>query len=145
MAIIRWRNLDHLRNEMDRMYDRHYRSTQEDAENICDCYPMVDIKEIKDDFVVTAEVPGVSKEDIKINFTDDTLTIQGEKKEEDRVDENTYHRVERSYGKFYRSFTFPGNVAGDKIKAAYKDGVLSVTLPKKEEVKPKEIAISVSQ
>lgn len=144
MAVIRWRNLDHLRNEMDRLHDRYYGSTQEEAENVCDCYPMVDIKEAKDEFVVAAEIPGVPKEDIKINFTDDALTIQGEKNAEEKVDENTYHRVERSYGKFYRSFTFPGKVAGDKIKASYKDGILSISLPKKEEVKPKEISISVS-
>jgi len=144
MAIIRWRNVDNLKNEMDRLYNRYYGSTQEDAENVCDCYPMVDIKETKDDFVVTAEIPGVSRDDIKINFTDDALTIQGEKSEEKKVDEHTYHRVERSYGKFYRSFTFPGKVAGDKIKASYKDGILTVSLPKREEVKPKEISISVS-
>lgn len=144
MAIIRWRNLDNLRNEMDRIYDRYYRSGEEDAENICDCYPMVDIKETKDEFIVNAELPGVSKQDIKINFTDDSLVIEGEKKEEEKDEKNTYHRVERSYGKFYRSFSFPGKVAGDKIKAAYKDGILSVSLPKKEEMKPKEISISVS-
>ncbi len=144
MAIIRWRNLDNLRNEMDRMYDRYYHSGEEDAENICDCYPMVDIKETKDEFIVNAELPGVSKQDFKINFTDDSLTIEGEKKEEEKDEKNTYHRVERSYGKFYRSFSFPGKVAGDKIKASYKDGILSVSLPKKEEMKPKEISISVS-
>lgn len=144
MAIIRWRNLDNLRNEMDRIYDRYYRSGEEDAENICDCYPMVDIKETKDEFIVNAELPGVSKQDIKINFTDDSLVIEGEKKEEEKDEKNTYHRVERSYGKFYRSFSFPGKVASDKIKAAYKDGILSVSLPKKEEMKPKEISISVS-
>ena len=91
-----------------------------------------------------AEVPGMLKEEIKINISENTLTIKGEKKEEKKEDDHNYHRVERRYGTFQRSFTLPTQIRGNKVKATYKDGVLTITLPKKEEVKPKEIPITVS-
>jgi len=147
MAIIRWRPLseiDTFRREMNRMFDSFFRSELEGSEEISTWYPAMDVKETKDDFVVTAEVPGMSKDDIKINISENTLTIKGEKKEEKKEEDHNYHRVERRYGTFQRSFTLPTQVESDKVKAAYKDGVLTITLPKKEEVKPKEIPISVS-
>ena len=94
--------------------------------------------------MISAELPGLSKEDVKINIADDILTISGEKKQREKVEGNTYHRIERTYGKFQRNFSLPTHIQGDKVKAGFKDGVLTVTLPKKEEVKPKEISISVS-
>lgn len=146
MAIIRWRPLgevDSFRREMDRMFDNFF--VREDVgESSLTWYPSVDIKETKDDFVLMAEVPGMSKDDIKINISENTLTIKGEKKEEKKEDDNNYHRVERRYGSFQRSFTLPTQIQGGKVKAAYKDGVLTITMPKKEEVKPKEIPITVS-
>ena len=147
MAIIRWRPLgevDSFRREMDRMFENFFGSGADVGESSLTWYPSVDIKETKDDFVLMAEVPGMSKDDIKINISENTLTVKGEKKEEKKEDDQNYHRVERRYGTFQRSFTLPIQVQGNKVKAAYKDGVLTITLPKKEEVKPKEIPITVS-
>jgi len=143
MAIIRWRPLgevDSFRREMDRMFENFFGSGTDVGESSLTWYPSVDIKETKDDFVLMAEVPGMSKDDIKINISENTLTIKGEKKEDD----HNYHRVERRYGTFQRSFTLPTQIQGNKVKAAYRDGVLTITMPKKEEVKPKEIPITVS-
>lgn len=147
MAIIRWRPLgevDSFRREMDRMFEDFFGKEPNAGESSLSWYPSVDIKETKDEFVLMAEVPGMSKDDIKINISENTLTIKGEKKEEKKEDDHNYHRVERRYGTFQRSFTLPTQIKGDKVKAAYKDGVLTITMPKKEEVKPKEIPISVS-
>ncbi|MDZ7330814.1 MAG: Hsp20/alpha crystallin family protein [candidate division KSB1 bacterium] len=147
MAIIRWRPLseiDSFRREMDRMFDTFFGTSSEVAESTLAWYPSVDIKETKDDFVLTAEVPGINKDDIKISISENTLTIKGEKKEEKKEETENYHRLERRYGTFQRSFTLPTQVEDKKVKASYKDGVLTITLPKKEEVKPKEIPITVS-
>jgi HSP20 family protein len=105
--------------------------------------PSVDISETKDNVIIKAEIPGLSKEDVKISMQDNMLTLTGEKKQEKEEKEANYHRVERSYGAFSRSFALPTSVKSDKIKATYKDGVLFITLPKTEEVKPKEIPISI--
>jgi HSP20 family protein len=105
---------------------------------------MVDIEETKDDFVIYAELPGVSKDDVKINLADDTLTLSGEIKEPEKKEDRKFHRIERSYGKFQRSFYLPMQIQSSKVKASFKEGILTITLPKKEEVKPKEISISVS-
>lgn len=106
--------------------------------------PMVDVTETKDEIVVRAEVPGMSSEDITVTLQDNVLTLRGEKKQEKTEKEAAFHRLERSYGSFVRSFTLPTLVQSDKVKAAYKDGVLTITLPKAEEVKPKEITVSVN-
>ena len=107
-------------------------------------FPLVDIKETKDDFVISAELPGVLKSDVKINIADDILTVSGEKKSAGKEEDHTLHRIERNYGKFQRNFTLPVHIDGSKVKASFKDGVLAINLPKKEEKKPKEISISVS-
>jgi HSP20 family protein len=88
-------------------------------------------------------MPGMSKDDVKVSVQDNVLTLKGEKKQEKEEKDKNYHRVERSYGSFCRSFQLPTSVKADKVKANYKDGVLSITLPKTEEVKPKEIPISI--
>jgi HSP20 family protein len=106
--------------------------------------PSVDISENDDNIVVNAEIPGMNKEDINVSVRDDTLTIKGEKKREREEEEENYHVVERSYGRFQRSFTLPDNVKSDDIKANYKDGVLNITIPKTEEAKSKELKVDVS-
>ena len=106
--------------------------------------PQVDMSETKEEVIVHAEVPGMTKEDITVTLQDNVLTLRGEKKQEKREQEASFHRVERSYGSFVRSITLPTLVQVDRVKAAYKDGVLTVSLPKAEEVKPKEISISVN-
>lgn len=106
--------------------------------------PVVDVTETKDEVIVRAEVPGMTKEDISVTLQENVLTLRGEKKQEKTEKEAAFHRMERSYGSFVRSFTLPTLVQADKAKADYKDGVLTITLPKAEEVKPKEISISVN-
>jgi HSP20 family protein len=105
--------------------------------------PSLDLAETKNEFVVKAEVPGMTPKDINISLAQGVLTIRGEKKQEKEEKEENYHFVERSYGSFSRSVRLPGEVQSDKIKAAYKDGILRVTLPKTEETKKKEVKIKV--
>jgi len=103
----------------------------------------VDVVENKDDFVVKASVPGINPDDLDISYADDTLTIKGEIKSDNEVKENQYHLRERHYGSFARSVTLPTKIKGDAIEASYQNGVLTMLLPKAEEVKPKSIAIKV--
>jgi HSP20 family protein len=105
--------------------------------------PRVDIFEEGDNFVVKAEVPGLKKEEIEVNLTDDMITISGEKKKEEKVEKKDYYRMERSYGSFTRSFRLPKGVQTDKAKATFKDGVLEVKVPKTEEAKKKEKKVPI--
>lgn len=107
-------------------------------------HPKVDVFETADSFKLKADLPGVAKEDIKIDINNGTLSLKGEKKFEEKVEKENYLRVERSYGTFTRSFSLSENVNTENITANYKDGVLEITLPKKEEAKPKEITVEVN-
>jgi len=100
--------------------------------------PSVDIYEEGDDVIVKAELPGLKKEDIEVTLTEDTLTLSGEKKKEEKVEKKDYHRFERSYGSFTRSFHLPKEVQTEKVAAKFKDGVLEIKIPKTEEAKKKE-------
>jgi HSP20 family protein len=104
--------------------------------------PAFDVAETAEEVVVKAELPGVDVKDIDITLTDGLLTIKGEKQKEKEDKQEHYHRVERLYGSFSRSFGLPAGVKADAIDAKYKDGVLTVSLPKAEEVKPKRIEVS---
>lgn len=106
--------------------------------------PLVDIHETKDSFQLIAELPGVKQEDIQVSIEGDTLTLKGERKSEVEVKEDQYHRIERSYGRFERSIVLPSVVDPNRVKATYRDGVLEIQLPKKEEAKPKEIKVEVA-
>jgi HSP20 family protein len=103
----------------------------------------VDMVENKDDFVVKASIPGINPDDLDISYSDDTLTIKGEIKEDKDVKQDQYHLRERRYGTFMRSVTLPTRIKGDAIEASYQNGVVTLRLPKAEEVKPKRIAIKV--
>jgi HSP20 family protein len=105
--------------------------------------PDVDISETKDEYAVVVESPGMSKDDIKISLHENVLSIKGEKKQEEVKEGTNYHRTERVWGVFHRSFTLPSTVRADKVAAVYKDGVLRVALPKAEEAKAKDIAVKV--
>ena len=105
--------------------------------------PKVDIFEEGDNLVVKAEIPGMKKEEIEVNLTDDMVTISGEKKKEEKVEKKDYYRLERSYGSFSRSFRLPKEIQPDKAKATFKGGVLEVKVPKTEEAKKKEKKIPV--
>jgi HSP20 family protein len=107
--------------------------------------PAVDVFEKEDRFVVKAELPGMTEEDIDVSVVGDTLSIKGEKKTETEIKEEDYYRCERSYGSFYRSIPIPSNVDANKIEASFEDGVLEVALPKSAKVKPKKIAVSAKK
>ena len=104
--------------------------------------PALDVHEDKEGFSIRVELPGMKREDIEVTLQDGALVISGERKAEQVSEETTVHRQERYYGKFTRALTLPAAVAGDKVKAQYKDGILTVTLPKAEEAKPKAITVS---
>ena len=103
--------------------------------------PAVDLYEKDDHFMIKAELPGVDKNDIKIDLKDRLLTLSGERTYDNEVKEENYYRRERSYGKFQRAFTLPAEVDSDKIKAEFKDGVLQIEVPKPEEKKAKQVTI----
>lgn len=105
--------------------------------------PAVDLTETPDEYIVKAELPGMKQDDIDVTLIDQTLTVSGEKKVEKEEKEKDYHRVERYFGKFQRSFHLPLRVDSEKIKATYKDGVLEVNLPKSADARKKEITIEV--
>ena len=139
------RNLFGLHNEMGRIFGDLFAS--QDSETSAEetsWMPTVDIAESQDNFEIRAELPGVTENDVNISVTDNRLTIKGEKHQEDETDGKNYHRVERRYGSFQRSFTLPRNVETSNIKAGYTDGVLTLTIPKAEEAKPTEIPITVN-
>jgi HSP20 family protein len=104
--------------------------------------PALDVHEDKDGFSIRVELPGMKREDIEVSLQDGALVISGERKEEQVQEGTEVHRQERFYGRFSRALTLPSAVAGDKVKAQYKDGILTVTLPKAEEAKPKAITVS---
>jgi len=147
MAITRWRpfrDLVSIQDEMNRFFDNFfgYSATRTEwTEGVWS--PSVDVSETKDNVIIKAEMPGMNKDEVTISIQDNVLTLKGEKKQEKAEKDANYHRIEQSYGSFCRSFMLPTTVKTDKIKANYKDGVLNITLPKTEEVKPKEIPISV--
>lgn len=149
MALIRWdpfREISTLQERMNRLFsDVARRSPVAEEEMIQGAWiPPVDIFETGDSIVIKAELPGISKEDITLEVKENTLSIKGEKKFEKDVKEESYHRVERSYGAFQRAFALPSTVQQDKVKAKFRDGILEVTLPKAEETKPKQIKVDVS-
>ena len=145
MAVVQW---DPWR-EIEDMFDRytravgHPRAGGQDVAATGDWAPRVDIAETDKEFVIKAEIPEVKKEDVKVAVDNGILTIQGERKQEKEEKGKKFHRVERCYGSFTRSFTLPNNVNETKIKASFKDGMLSLQIPKAEEAKPKAIEIKV--
>jgi HSP20 family protein len=105
--------------------------------------PAVDISEDEHEFLVKAELPDLKKEEVKVSVENGELTISGERKAEKEEKNKKYHRIERSYGSFARSFTLPDSVSGDKVSADFKDGMLAVHLPKSEKAKPRSIEVKV--
>lgn len=148
MAIIRWtpfRNVMAFRDEMDRLIDDFY-GKQTPAGEIYegDWCPNMDLKESDNEIRASIELPGLSKDDIKVSVQGDLLTVSGEKKTEVADSKENVHRIERSYGYFKRVVTLPTEVESDKVKAEFKDGVLKVTMPKVETKKTREIPVQVS-
>jgi HSP20 family protein len=134
--------LTNLRDEINRLFDSPSTNGGSDAFNAWT--PALDVYEDKDNLVVRAELPGMKKEDIDISFHENIVTISGERKNEKKYDGAETSREERFFGRFTRSFQLPKTVDASKVKAIYKDGVLTVTLPKAEEAKPRQIQIQTS-
>lgn len=124
--------LANLQDELDRLFESP----------LTGWAPALDVHEDKDSFSVCVELPGMKREDIEVSLHEGALVITGERKSETLGEGTEVHRQERFYGKFSRALTLPAAVAGDKVKAQYKDGILTVTLPKAEEAKPKAITVS---
>ena len=138
-----FRDITSLREEIDRLFDTFFGRTAGITEREVAWIPAIDLEETDDAYIVKAELPGMKKEDIKLSISENALTISGERKMEREDKGKTYHRVEMAYGKFLRTIQFPGEVDPDKAKATYKDGILTITIPKSEKAKPKEIEIEV--
>ncbi len=153
MAIVRWepfRDLVSIQDRMNRIFDEAFRGAgrpgaEEDWALGGSWAPPVDIYEHEGNLVLKAELPGIDPKQVDVRVENNVLTLQGERKFESEVKREQYHRVERAYGTFSRSFTLPNIVDTANIKAEFKDGVLRVTMPKREEAKPKQIQVAVSR
>jgi len=148
MDLIQWkpfREVSRLRSEMDRLWDEYFGAGRRAFRPMEEAWlPAVDVSETGDKITVKAEIPGMEAKDIDISMVGDTLVIKGEKKAEKEEKDENYHMVERSYGSFSRSMKLPATVDPDNVDASYKNGVLTIVLPKKEEVKPKPIEIKAT-
>ena len=147
MALARWspyRDMMSVRDEMNRLFNEFFgRGGSEEGTWASGAWtPPVDIYETDEALVLKAELPGFSKDDIGIELKENTLVIKGERKREDDMKEGNYHRVERAYGAFQRSFLLPTTVDQERVQASYKDGILELRLPKVPAAQPKRIAVS---
>jgi HSP20 family protein len=136
--------LTDLRDEIDRLFETPLAEFGRTSPLFSGWAPTLDIYEDKDNLYVRAELPGMKKEDIDLSLHDGSLSISGERKTEEKAKEAEVYRSERFFGRFQRTVTLPSPVAADQVKAQYKDGVLTVTLPKSEEAKPKHIDVKTS-
>jgi HSP20 family protein len=148
MAMLRFdpfRDLAVLQNRMNRLFNETYdQGREDDLVNRGTWTPAVDILEVDGALVLKAELPDMRREDIEVNVENNTLTIRGERKLDQEVKQENFHRIERAYGSFVRSFSLPHTVDSAKIAAEYKNGVLTVKLPVREEAKPRTINIEVA-
>ena len=150
MAVVRWdpfRELEEMSERLNRMVARPAGSppvgSAKEVMTVAYWTPTVDISESETEYAIKAELPEVKKEDVKVTVEDGVLTIQGDRKQEKEEKGKKYHRIERSYGRFVRSFTLPDTVDESKVKAEYTDGVLHLHLPKSEKAKPKQIDVKI--
>jgi HSP20 family protein len=149
MTLVQWgpfRDLMTLQDRMNRLFDESMRGarTPDEAMSTTSWSPAVDIYETENEIVLKAELPEVDQKEIDIQVANNTLTISGERKFDESLKKENFHRIERAYGLFSRSFTLPSLINQEKIKAEYKEGVLRVELPKRDETKPKQIKVAIS-
>jgi len=146
MAVVRWdpfRDLNLLQDRMNRLFEDANRNWKSDEPASTTTWsPAVDIFETESEIVVKAEVPGMDRKDITLNLENNVLTLRGERRFLKETKDENYHRIERSYGGFSRAFSIPVTVDEEKIRADYQDGVLKIVLPKKEQLRPKQIKIT---
>ena len=139
-----FRELEDIQNRLSSLFGRtSLRGLGEESMTVSEWTPLVDLAEDDKEYLIKAELPEVKKEAVKVTVENGVLTITGERKLEKEEENKKYHRIERAYGSFMRSFTLPQDAAGDKINAEFKDGVLKVHLPKSAEAKPKSIDVKV--
>jgi len=145
-GITRWdpfHNLSTLQEQVNRLFDSKF-SRSGDTSTLTAWVPSVDVYETENELVIKADLPEIEEKDLDVRVENNMLTVRGERKFEQKVKEENYLRMERSYGAFSRSFSLPNTVDAQAVKAEYKDGVLSVTLPKRAESKPKQVKINVT-
>jgi HSP20 family protein len=146
-TLTRWepfRELEELQNRLSTIVSRAPRQSGREEMTIADWVPTADITEDDKEYLIRAELPDLRKEDVKVTVENGVLTISGERKFEKEEKKKKYHRVERAYGRFVRSFTLPDDADANGVKADFKDGMLTVHLPKNEKAKPKQIEVKVA-
>ena len=141
-----WKELEDVEKRLSALWGRPQGKVegQKEAISVAEWSPLVDITEDEKEYLIKAELPEVKREDVKLTVQDNVLAISGERRYEKEEKSKKYHRVERAYGNFLRSFTLPEDADGSKVSAEYKDGVLKVHLPKSEKATPKSIEVKVS-
>ena len=142
-ALMPWTGMGGLKQEMDRLFDRLLEAKWDEMPTLGEWAPSMDVSETKDSLVAKVEVPGMEQKDIQISLQENLLTIKGEKKQEKEEKDERYHRVERSYGSFMRSIRLPVAVDASRVTATFKNGLLTVTLPKTPAAKGTTIPIKV--
>jgi HSP20 family protein len=148
MSMTRWepfRGLNTLQEQVNRLFEDGFARNRSGQAELASWAPAVDIFETENELVVKADLPDVQEKDIDVRVENNMLTIRGERKFSHEVHEDNYLRVERAYGSFSRSFSLPNTVNTEGIRADYRNGVLTVSMPKREETKPKQIKIGVSE
>ena len=143
MSLVRWepfRDLLALQERLNRGFDAPRQSGEEQLGTWA---PAVDIYETEKEIVLKADLPGMNLADVDISLNNNVLSVRGERRFEKEVKEDSYHRVERAYGNFVRTFTVPNTVNAEQIEASYDAGVLKITMPKREEARPKQIKVNV--
>jgi HSP20 family protein len=149
-AITRWdpfKELDEVQNRLSTLFDRVATRRQQvgnEVMTVAEWSPLVDITEDDREYLIKAELPEVKKEDVKVTVENGVLTITGERKFEKEEKGKKYHRIERAYGNFIRSFTLPDDADANKVSAEFKDGVLSVRVSKSDTAKPKQIEVKIN-
>ena len=148
MTIAKWeplRDLLSLQDRMNRLFDDSVRGMRPGEEGLASAIwsPAVDIYETENEVILKAELPEINQKDIDIQVENNTLVLRGERKFEKEAKRENFHRIERAYGNFSRSFTLPNTIDQEKIRADYKDGILKVMMPKREEIKPKQIKVAL--
>jgi HSP20 family protein len=149
MNLVRWdpfKELEEMSDRLNRMFSRHLPRREGSKENLTvpDWAPSVDIVETPEEYLIKADLPDIKREEVKVTVENGVLCFEGERKQEKEEKGRKFHRIERSYGAFMRSFTLPDNIDETKVRADFKDGMLTIHVAKTEKAKPKAVEVKVS-